>query len=73
MRHFLAATGLIALAIVTAPTAQATPASLDEIAQSIPDSGLSYAKNKGWKGKTMKRRGPPRWAPAHGLRRKRGY
>jgi hypothetical protein len=34
---------------------------------------VSFAKYKGPKWKAVKRRGPPPWAPAHGVRRKRGY
>jgi hypothetical protein len=74
MQHLFAAIGLGAIAIILPPSSRGTAAPIDGIAQStILDSDLSYAKYKGAKGKAMKRRGPPRWAPAHGLRRKRGY
>ena len=74
MRHVLVIIGLLATAAITTSSARAQTPSLHEgIAITISDTRLVYAKFKGWKGKAMKRRGPPRWAPAHGLRRKRGW
>ena len=55
-----------------APAARAAPLRLDGVAKAFPDNQVSYAKNKGRKGKAMRGRGPPSWAPAHGYRRKRG-
>ena len=72
MHRLLATIALFALAIVAAPAAQAAPLSLDGVAKAFPDSQVSYAKNKGWKGKTMRGRGPPPWARARGYHRKRG-
>ena len=72
MHRLLATLALFVLAIVAAPAARAVPLPLDGVAEALPDSEVSYAKNKGRKGKAMKGRGPPSWAPAHGYRRKRG-
>lgn len=70
MRRPLVVFGLLALVSVAPCAAQATPALPDGVVQSIADNSLAYAKYKGWKGKAVKRRGPPPWAPAHGRRRK---
>ena len=79
MRHLVAAAGLAACAVLSAPPAnaahpaQALPA-LEKALASLPDAETAYAKKggKGWKGgKAMKRRGPPPWAPAWGRRYRR--
>jgi hypothetical protein len=75
MRPLLATCALLALVIAT-PTARAAAPGLHAIAQTLSPTNVSYAKNKsvkGWKAKNVKRGGPPPWAPAHGLRRKRGW
>jgi hypothetical protein len=77
MKHLLAALGAIALLAAAAPAVRAAPAGLDGLVQSLADDEVAYAKRggKGWKGgkKAKWRGGPPPWAPAHGLRRKRGW
>lgn len=78
MRRLLVTLGAVAFVALAAPAPRAAPAPtpLDGLAQSLPDEAVAYAKKggKGWKmGKKMRRHGPPAWAPAHGLRRKRGW
>ena len=77
MKHLLAAVAAVAF-VALAPAAQAAPVAPDGLVQSLAGKDLAYAKwkgGKGWKGgkKAKWRRGPPPWAPAHGLRRKRGW
>ena len=69
MRRPLIGFALLAGVLVAPPAARATADSPDHI-RSIADSSSTYAKYKGWQAKAVKRRGPPPWAPAHGLRRK---
>ena len=56
---------------------RAAPLPPESIVQVLAGEELAYVKKggKGWKhGKRAKwRHGPPPWAPAHGLRRKRGW
>jgi hypothetical protein len=74
VRPLLALTAFLVLAIMAAPTARAAALPLDGTAQSISAGAqLVYAKYKGWKVKKVRRRGPPPWAPAHGLRWKRHW
>ena len=76
MRHLLTIFGAIIFASMAAPAVHASPVSLDHQIQTLPDEELAYMKKwgRGAKGKKAKwRNGPPPWAPAHGLRRKRGY
>ncbi|HEX8164614.1 MAG TPA: hypothetical protein VF601_02370 [Beijerinckiaceae bacterium] len=77
MRHLFATLGTLAFVLVAAPAVRAAPVSADSLVQALPDAALAYAKKggKGWKGgkKAKWRGGPPPWAPAHGLRRKRGW
>ena len=81
MRHLLAMLAAIAFVLVAAPAVRAAPMSPDGLVQALADQELAYAKQggkgwgKGWKGgkKAKWRGGPPPWAPAHGLRRKRGW
>jgi hypothetical protein len=77
MKILLAAVAVTAF-VALAPAAHAAPVAPAGLVQSLADEGLAYAKwkgGKGWKGgkKAKWRRGPPPWAPAHGLRRKRGW
>jgi hypothetical protein len=79
MKHLFAALAAIAL-VALAPAARAAPVAPGELIQSLADDELAYAKRggKSWKGgkgwkKAKWRGGPPYWAPAHGLRRKRGW
>ena len=67
---------------VIAAVAFTLPCSIAVRAETQPSAGsvqfvragdISFVKYKGPKWKVMKRPGPPPWAPAHGLRRKRGY
>lgn len=85
MRRLFVSLATVAFVLVAAPALRAAPAPapLEGLAQSLPDEAVAYAKKgwkggkgwkmKGWKGKKMRRHGPPPWAPAHGLRRKRGW
>lgn len=80
MRRLFVPLATLALVLVAAPAVRAAPAPtpLEGLAQALPDDAVAYAKKgwkggKGWKGKKMRRHGPPAWAPAHGLRRKRGW
>jgi hypothetical protein len=70
MRRSMIVFALLAGAVVAAPAARATGNLPDRIVQSLPDSSLAYSRYKRVKVKAVKRRGPPPWAPAHGLRRK---
>jgi hypothetical protein len=80
MRHLFATLGMLAFVAIAAP-AGASPVSPDRLVQDLPDGAHAYVKKggKGWKGgwkggkKAKWRGGPPPWAPAHGLRRKRGW
>jgi hypothetical protein len=80
MRRLLATFGMFAFALVAAPAARAAPVAPDGLVQVLADQELAYAKKggkgwgRGWKGgRKGKWGGPPPWAPAHGLRRKRGW
>jgi hypothetical protein len=76
VRTRLALTAVLALAAMStsSPTARAATLPRDGIVQSIPAATqLAHTKYKAWKVKKVKRGGPPPWAPAHGLRRKRGW
>lgn len=86
MRTLLAVLAAAALLTLGAPALQAASSPLPGAVQSLSDDAVAYAKKGGWKGgwkgfkrghayghRKFRRRGPPPWAPAHGLRRKRGY
>ena len=76
MRHLLAAMGAAAFVVVAAPAVRASPVLPNQAVQALTDQELAYMKKggKGWKhGRKVRRHGPPPWAPAYGLRRKRGY
>jgi hypothetical protein len=77
MNRFIAIAGTIAIVLLAAPAGRASPLSPDTAVEVPADQELAYMKKggKGWKhGKKVKwRGGPPPWAPAHGLRRKRGW
>ena len=75
MKQLFAAVAVVAL-VAVAPAGSASPLAPDGLVPSSVDT--AYAKwkgGKGWKGgkKAKWRGGPPPWAPAHGLRRKRGW
>ena len=63
MHRIIATVGTIAFAVVSTPAARAAPLPPEGIVQALSGEELAYVK---W------RHGPP-WAPAHGLRRKRGW
>ena len=77
MHRIIATVGTIAFAVVSTPAARAAPLPPEGIVQVLAGEELAYVKKggKGWKhAKRAKwRHGPPPWAPAHGLRRKRGW
>jgi hypothetical protein len=77
MHRIIATVGTIAFAVVSTPAARAAPLPPEGIVQVLAGEQLAYVEKggKGWKqGKRAKwRHGPPPWAPAHGLRRKRGW
>ena len=77
MHRIIATIGTIAFALASTPAARAAPLPPEGIVQALSGEELAYVKKggKGWKhGKRAKwRHGPPPWAPAHGLRRKRGW
>ncbi len=80
MHRIIATVGTIAFAVASTPATpagRAAPLPPDGIVQVLADEELAYVKKggKGWKhGKRAKwRHGPPPWAPAHGLQRKRGW
>ena len=82
--RLLLAVAVVAVGLASSP-AHATPTSLEAIAHSLPEIATAFVKkggkgwghHKGWKHqKAWKHRGryggPPPWAPAWGLRAKRG-
>jgi hypothetical protein len=67
-----------ALASLSAASVRAETWPAAERDQLVRVGDVTFAKYKGRKymgpnRKVVKRGGPPPWAPAHGLRRKRGY
>ena len=76
MRQVIAALGTAALIVTLAPAIQANP--LGPAVRSLTDDEVVYTRKGGWHGgrkpwkHAWKRRGPPPWAPAWGLRHKRG-
>ena len=84
----LLATAAVLVGIASAP-AYAASTSLEALAHSLPDEAIAFTKkggkgwghHKGWKhrkawkhaGRGHYYGGPPPWAPAWGLRRKRGW
>jgi hypothetical protein len=82
MRHLVASLSAVAFLAAAAPAAHASPHSPESLLQALPDGKIAFTKKGGkhWGGKHWKggrhakwRGGPPYWAPAHGLRRKRGW
>jgi len=84
MRYVLIVCAALAVTGVVAPAARAGEAPLGTLVQSLDEAQIAFVKKGGWKGgKGWKhgrawghyraRRGPPRWAPAHGYHRKRGW